>query len=194
MTVDDADVGRLSVAIADFLAAATPADYHALRGLLTEDTPPATLDRERAAARHARHAAPRTLHPGDEPTRVGVAPAGLPGWLLAAKVDAYTRYAAGRAATCVHDPGPSRPQPVAAAAWRSGFVSCLPCVGRHFVLHGAKKYGCDGCGRVDPDEIRAGRVVYGPMVFMFGVCRDCAGDVDMPPSPSPSDPVPGGAP
>lgn len=165
--------GELSVAIADFLATAGPEDLAALRRAHRQ-APAAWRDQAAAAAAEANRLAPHTAVGGQ--LRLNTY-AGTPGWLLIGMTDAYARYGLGEAATCIHYPHPSRPQPVAAAAWRPGFVSCVACIPRHFKLAGRKAFVCDGCGREDVERMRAGRAVYGDMVFMFGVCRDCAPDV-----------------
>ncbi len=164
-------VSKVSIALVDTLTHTTPGELAALRRTL-EQRPGMSAWLDQAAAARADAIAvvpPDRESGGDTPMD------DLPGWLTLSVVEIHTRYALGKSATCPHAPRPARPQPVVAAAWRPGLVVCLPCIGR-LRPAGAEKYRCDSCGRDDPG-IHAGRIVYGPLMFMFGVCGDCSPDL-----------------
>lgn len=102
----------------------------------------------------------------------------LPGWLRLSVVDALARFVEGAATTCIHNPDPSRPQPVLAAAWSPGLVACFLCT-QLFALPGGSVSDrtCDGCGHLC--DTAAGEMVYpgmiqlGPLVFQYGTCAGC---------------------
>jgi len=102
-----------------------------------------------------------------------------PGWVRLSVLDSLVRWFAGTADTCIHNPHPSRPQPVMSAAWKPGLVVC----GRCTRLLGAPPDSeadrtCDACGHVvaglDAGEpIYPFTVVCGLLMHAAGVCGDC---------------------
>ncbi|MFG3300994.1 hypothetical protein [Micromonospora chersina] len=104
---------------------------------------------------------------------------GVPGWLRLGLLDAFTTWVEGRASTCRHNPHPSRPQPVMAAAWRPGLIVCTACVYLTALARGSDAdRTCDGCGRLcagpeHADGIYPGMLQLGPIVYQYGVCGDC---------------------
>ncbi|WFE45009.1 hypothetical protein [Verrucosispora sp. WMMD1129] len=102
-----------------------------------------------------------------------------PGWLRLGLLDAFTAWLTGRASTCFHAPDPARPQPVIAAAWRPGVVTCSACVHLVALPRGsAADRTCDACGHrcAGPehgDGIYPGMVQFGPLIYQYGVCGDC---------------------
>src|SRR5690349_12137455 len=80
------------------------------------------------------------------------------------------------ASTCRHSPDPNAPQPVFAAAWKPGLITCAGCVHLLSLRKGsAADSTCDACGHqcAGPEEgdgIYAAMVQVGPLVFQYGVC------------------------
>lgn len=112
--------------------------------------------------------------------RTGAAtPGQLDGWLRLGVLDTWVGFMANRAATCRHNPHPLRPQPVFAAAWKPGLVTCAACVNLFRLPPGAAAdMTCDACGRIcgggdTGDPIHPSLVQFGPMVFQYGTCPDC---------------------
>lgn len=109
----------------------------------------------------------------------GAAAGDVPGWLRLNVIDAYVGYVSGRADTCRHNPDPSRPEPVLAAAWRPGLISCRGCVFLFATVQGSTMdRTCDGCGRVCAgvdagDPIYPSMVQLGPVIFQYGACAGC---------------------
>ncbi|MFI5495283.1 hypothetical protein [Actinoplanes sp. NPDC051859] len=108
------------------------------------------------------------------------APKDIPGWLRLSVMDAVATYFAGRADTCRHSPSPRAPIPVFAAAWRPGVVSCGACCGYLFAIPSDTDADatCDRCGHrctgvAAGDPICPAMVQFGPLVYQYGVCRDC---------------------
>lgn len=167
----DAMIGQLAVALADYLPNATPDDIRQIHRF-TDAAAPGWLDQIDAARTQTTAIAPETCEWDGDPQGIAASVAAIPAWLRIGAMEALARHIVARSATCIHAPHPSRPQPVAAAAWRPGFVACMACVGRHFHLRGERAYTCDGCGRLG-ENIHAGRIVVGPILFMFGVCPEC---------------------
>lgn len=110
--------------------------------------------------------------------------AAMPLWVRLQLLDTWARWWQGSLTTCQHWPVPQHPQPVAAALWRPGLVSCLPCSSDLLRLAGDEDRTCDGCGRLTRgpevgDGIYPCGVTYGPLLMFWGACRDCR-----PPTPS----------
>ena len=112
------------------------------------------------------------------------APAQLEGWLRLGVIDAWLDYATGRAATCRHNPTARRPQPVLAAAWRPGLITCVGCA-HLFTLprNTDADRTCDCCGRVvagseAEDPMWPSLIQCGPLVFQYGTCTDCKPPTD----------------
>ncbi|AYF31475.1 hypothetical protein CSH63_29320 [Micromonospora tulbaghiae] len=106
-------------------------------------------------------------------------PAAIPGWLRLGVLDTLTTWATGNGRTCAHNPTPDRPQPVLAAAWKPGLVTCLPCVRLFTLPRGSNlERVCDACGHQcteldGGDGIYPAMVQLGPLVYQYGVCARC---------------------
>lgn len=102
----------------------------------------------------------------------------MPPWVRLQLLDTWLTWATGKATTCTHNPVVERPEPVTAALWRPGLVSCVPC-SRHLLrLTGEADRTCDGCGRVVAglelgDGIYPCGVMFGPLLLFWGACGDC---------------------
>ncbi|WP_432051121.1 hypothetical protein [Verrucosispora sp. NA02020] len=102
-----------------------------------------------------------------------------PGWLRLGLLDTFTAWLAGKASTCRHAPDPHRPQPVIAAAWRPGVITCGQCIHLTALPRGSDRdRTCDACGRVcagveHGDGIYPGMVQFGPLIYHYGTCGDC---------------------
>jgi hypothetical protein len=108
-------------------------------------------------------------------------PADVPGWVRLGALTALTEWAAGQAGTCLHSPHPSRPQPVCAAAWKPGLVTCGHCTHLFRLTDRRADATCDGCGHLttgvaNGDGITPNLVSVGPLVWMFGACISCQAD------------------
>src|SRR5690606_34913467 len=103
------------------------------------DVAPETLaavgDRFPAWYRHQARAATTQIHTGLQNAaargtidHTAAMPASQhPGWVRLSVLDSLVRWFAGTADTCIHNPHPSRPQPVMSAAWKPGLVVCGRC-------------------------------------------------------------------
>lgn len=102
-----------------------------------------------------------------------------PGWVRLSVLDSLVRWFAGTADTCLHGPHPSRPQPVASAAWKPGLIVCGHCT--HLLGAPADSpidRTCDACGHIvtgdDAGEpIYPFTVVCGVLMHAAGVCAGC---------------------
>lgn len=105
----------------------------------------------------------------------------VPDWVRLGMYDALLGWFSGSGTTCMHNPMPGRPEPVVAAAYKPGLVTCGSCT-HLLVVRGQADRTCDGCGRVctgtGDDLIRPVIIFVGVLGYMFGVCRDC--DKDLP--------------
>jgi hypothetical protein len=144
-------------------------------------TPPAVRDQADAASSETLSIA-RGLAPliGDGEVRAGY-PVDFPGWLRLLILDAFAQWLTGKADTCRHNPHPSRPQPIVAAAWRPGLVACRLCTHLVHLPRGSDADAtCDLCGHqcagVPDDPIYPSVVQLGPLMFMYGTCSACRPD------------------
>jgi hypothetical protein len=101
----------------------------------------------------------------------------VPGWLRLSLLDALAGFLTGRATTCRHSPDASHPQPIVAAAWKPGLITCRACA-HLFALPPDADHTCDGCGcecaGVDhADPIYSSVVQLGPLLFQYGACSAC---------------------
>ncbi|MEU9516610.1 hypothetical protein [Micromonospora sp. NPDC048169] len=146
-------------------------------------TPAALLDQLDAAANDATRAAIEATALTGGAAVTAAPAAAVPGWLRLGVLDALTRWADGTGSTCRHSPRPDRPEPVLAAAWRPGLVTCCHCthlwrVGREANLT------CDGCGRVcEPESINPAMTQMAGLIFMYGTCADCRPAITPDPGP-----------
>jgi hypothetical protein len=106
----------------------------------------------------------------------------IPGWIRLGAFDAVTAWANGTARTCMCSPSLDRPQPVVAAAWLPGLVTCTRCVHLFHGLSAVEELTCDGCGHVCSetelsDGIHRTAVNCGPLTYVAGVCSRCAADL-----------------
>lgn len=140
--------------------------------------PTALRDQADAAATHA-HAGLNVISEVIGGGVVGLPTAEVPDWLRLGTIDAFVAHCLGTAATCLHNPDPMRPQPVVAAAWKPGYVVCARCIHLLALPRGGKAdRTCDVCGRVCggievDDGIYPSTVQLGPLLYQFGVCREC---------------------
>ena len=110
---------------------------------------------------------------------IPLGPAEHPDWVRLGLISAFMGWILGRSSTCLHNPDPRYPQPIAAAAWKPGLVVCGRCA--HLLAiprNSVKDRTCDGCGRVttgpeNDDGIWPNTIVHGPLVYSLGTCRDC---------------------
>lgn len=102
----------------------------------------------------------------------------MPDWIRLGAIDSIRRHIDGTADTCLHNPSADRPQPVVAAAWKPGLITCVRCIHLFKLTGTAADLVCDGCGRqcegpqVD-DGIYQAVVRLGLLVFHYGTCTDC---------------------
>jgi hypothetical protein len=116
---------------------------------------------------------------------VGVGRGAVPDWMRLGSLDTFLHWVAGEARVCMHAPDPRRPEPVFAAAWKPGLVTCGRCA---FLLKavGDDDRRCDCCGHlcagVDAgDPICTTTVWLGALAYQAGVCGDCHTDFADPP-------------
>jgi hypothetical protein len=165
-----------AIALDEFLTKATDADWAAMR----KAAPAHLLDQHDAAATEALNATMTEMalfHGAKEIT--WARHRDVPEWIRLSVLDTVTRFFAGRADTCMHQPSADHPEPVLAAAWRPGLVTCTDCA-HLFRLAGDADRRCDRCGRVcaglPGDGIHACRVMFGPLVYAYGLCVGCMAD------------------
>ena len=167
----DNDTGRLAVALDDLLLGTTP---EVLAALYETCVPVDVRDQRDAAIRDTDLLA-RALAAMDGNRGHAADHRDIPEWLRLGVLDVLLRWAAGRADTCLHAPDARRGEPVHAAAWRPGLISCTPC--SKFVF--AQPRGsvadrtCDACGHVDADGILCGFIQFSTVIYWYGVCDDC---------------------
>ncbi|MBQ1060048.1 hypothetical protein [Micromonospora sp. C41] len=146
-------------------------------------TPVAMLDQLDAATTHATRAAVEAAALTGGAAVTASPPSAVPGWLRLGLLDALTRWADGTGSTCRHSPRPDRPEPVLAAAWRPGLVTCCQCTHLWRVSREAG-LTCDGCGRVcEPDSIHPAMAQMAGLIFMYGACGDCRPAITPEPGP-----------
>lgn len=150
-------------------------DYDRFIAQVRQATPVALVDQLDAATTHATVVA-TTVAGRAGGYDIGAATAGdLPGWLRLGLLDALTQWADGKASTCRHSPDPDRPEPVLAAAWKPGLITCVRCA-HLWSLGREANLTCDCCGRVCPtdgDGVYPGVTQFGSLLFQYGTCVDC---------------------
>ena len=165
-----------AIALDELLNRLTDADWAAMR----KAAPAHLLDQLDAAATEAMNATLTemvTFHGAKEVT--WARHRDVPEWIRLSVLDTACRFFAGRADTCMHQPVADHPEPVLAAAWRPGLVTCVHC--EHlFRLAGEADRRCDRCGHVcaglPGDGIHACRLMFGPLVYSYGLCAGCKAD------------------
>jgi hypothetical protein len=174
-TPTDADLGRFAVALDDLLRDPRLAEVAAA---VRAVTPIGLRDQLDAAAdEQHRHLQAETAALNGEMHYT--LPEDTPMWITLGAVGAFVEWAAGRGSTCMHNPQPSRPQPVVAAAWRSGLVTCTRCVHLFNLPRGSDAdRRCDGCGHLTTglehdDGITPARLGTPLLTYMAGVCVTC---------------------
>lgn len=158
----------------ELLAAMTPQDAAALRTTVPVDL---RDQLDAASAEISRSVALVGAHLGAEP--IGLpAWAALPAWLRLSISDTLISFAAGTGSTCMHGPHLGRAEPLYAAIWKPGLVTCVSCSHLLALGSGPAAHTCDGCGRVCPatheDGVRLVALAVGPVLFVTGTCSDCA--------------------
>jgi hypothetical protein len=109
-------------------------------------------------------------------------PAQVPDWLRLSTLDALAGWLTGAASTCRHSPDPGLPQPVFAAAWRPGLITCAACMHLLTLRSGSVADStCDACGHHctgpdDGDGVYPAMTQIGALVFQYGVCEGCRRD------------------
>ncbi len=156
----------------EMLAALTPEVAAALRTTIPVDV----RDQVDAASAEISQSVGRLgAHLGAEP--IGLpAWAALPAWLRLDVTSTLVSFAAGTGSTCMHAPHLGRAEPLHAAVWKPGLVTCMSC--SHLLeVHGPAAHTCDACGRVCPptheDGVRLVALAVGPVLFVTGCCSDC---------------------
>jgi hypothetical protein len=134
---------------------------------LRELRPVGLRDQFAAAARHVQAGVDTVIASGVGGMNGRHMPArDTPGWLRLGVLTALSTWFADTASTCVHSPHPSRPQPVAAAAWKPGQIVCGRCTHLLRLANTDADRTCDGCGHLTAgpahdDGIWPGVVVLG---------------------------------
>ncbi len=152
--------------------------YAELAHAVTQTIPVGELDQHQAANRHADEVLTLIAdHVGG--TRQAFPTEAVPEWVRLGLLQTWAAYCMGTVDTCLHSPVANRPQPVMAAAWRPGLVTCLRCVGLLAVRDGTvAALTCDGCGHVcggvdAGDPIFPNTLVFASLVYKFGTCGGC---------------------
>ncbi|WP_433465802.1 hypothetical protein [Spirillospora sp. CA-128828] len=168
------DHGRAVLALDDILCDLTPETLTAVG----DRFPAWYRDQAQAAATQIRTglqnaaARGRVDHAEDMPAREH------PGWIRLSVLDTLVRWFAGTADTCLHNPHPSRPQPVASAAWKPGLIVCGHCTRLLGIgTDSEADRTCDACGHIvagdDTDPIYPFTVACGVLIHAAGVCANC---------------------
>ncbi|WP_165938571.1 hypothetical protein [Parafrankia sp. BMG5.11] len=175
-TPTPAGIGPAAVALSDFLTTITPADLAAMRGHL-DALVPGFLDQADAAAAEVEGQMQQRAAGAGALFRRATADE-VPEWVRVGAAEALLMFCTGSAVTCRHSPDPARPEPVFAAAWRPGVISCAACCGYLFRLSGDRDRTCDQCGRIERERgIYPCQTALGLVSFRFGLCHDCRPDI-----------------
>jgi hypothetical protein len=98
-----------------------------------------------------------------------------PEWARLGLLRSQLRWVQGESRLCSHKPQATRPQPVAAFAWKPNFVACARCSHRATPQAGSvEHYTCDACGKVGEDMVTDSALFLGPFMYTFGCCDTCA--------------------
>lgn len=164
---------RLGAALADYLHHADESDLAQLRAVSLAGLSPGQRDQIEAAEREGHDLVTRVGallgHRGGE-----VALAAVPFAVFAPLLETLSAWTGGRAQTCLHNPVAAHPQPVYAAAWRPGLVTCAGCQHLfHLASRSDAAHRCDLCGVVDRGGMTAHGVQYGVITFWVGTCTGC---------------------
>ena len=141
--------------------------------------PTAELDQLDAATRHVHLGLMATVVEGRAASIVALPPGEHSAWARLGALTALATWLAGQGSTCIHDPQPSHPQPILAAAWRPGLVVCASCT--HLLKlprNSEADRRCDGCGHLcagveEGDPIYRANLALGPLQYLSGACIDC---------------------
>lgn len=139
--------------------------------------PTALVDQLDAADRDAQWISHLVTEHAGNFARGGGTARDFPAWLRLGLLDTIVQWADGKASTCRHSPSPQRPEPVLAAAWKPGVVSCVLCAHLWATSRAANRT-CDSCGRLcagpeHGDGIYPGMVQSGALIYQYGTCADC---------------------
>lgn len=163
-----------ALALDQYLSQLTPGDRAAMRKAL----PVALLDQTEAANADVDN----LVHMVGRSMKSSVADLDytqVPEWVRLSVTDTLVGFMTGTVATCMHNPNPNHPQPVFAAAWKPGLITCSACL-HLFRLVGAADRTCDRCGCVRTgkpgDGVHACTLTFGQLVFSYGLCPDCLKD------------------
>lgn len=101
-----------------------------------------------------------------------------PAWVRLGALHTITAWWAGKNRSCLHDPHPMRPQPVASAAWTPGLIVCGHCAHLIRIPDGSPRdRTCDGCGHIAAgtanDPIHPFVVIVGVLTYSVGACNTC---------------------
>lgn len=166
----------------ELLAAMTPEVAAALRTTVPVDLRDQV---DAASAEICRAVGLLGAHLGAEPTGLP-AWTTLPGWLRLSVTSTLVGFAAGTGSTCMHGPHLGRAEPLHAAIWKPGLVTCMSCSHLLALGRGPAAHTCDGCGRVCPptheDGVRLVALAVGPVLFVTGCCSDCVPLADATPA------------
>lgn len=174
-------VGRVALWL-DEMMAEHPQEFDAIARAFNAELGVAVNDQGHAAQRDARRLLELMGREMRDVLRTDVRHGDVEEWVRLPMVETYVAWVAGEAEVCQHLADARGPQPAVAAAWMPGKVVCPrpACVLRLSLPHGSEgDRTCDRCGRVvaglaHDDGIFPSRIVYGPLVYMWGACRDCA--------------------
>jgi len=163
-----------AVALDKYLSRLTPGDRAAARKAL----PVALLDQTEAAHADVDNLV-RMVGRSMESSVADLDYTQVPEWVRLSVTDTLVSFMTGTVATCMHNPNPNHPQPVFAAAWKPGLITCAACL-HLFKVVGAADRTCDRCGVVragTPGEgVHSCTLTFGQLVFFYGLCPDCLKD------------------
>jgi hypothetical protein len=171
-------VGRTALALDDLI---TRPDAVRLLDELRALNPVDFQDQVDAAAEQVAVGMRRVVERGIMQGFSELIPADAPEWVRIGALTSLADWAAGEARTCLHAPHPSRPQPVAAAAWKPGLITCGHCTHLFRLTDRRADRTCDGCGHVttgvaNGDGITPNIVSMSCLTWMFGCCTACQGE------------------
>jgi hypothetical protein len=99
-----------------------------------------------------------------------------PDWVRLGMLATLATWIKGTGSTCIHNPKPTRPQPVLSAAWKPGLVVCAHCTPLLRLPRGSiQDRTCDGCGTVITDGARlySSIAALGMFAYHIGACEPC---------------------
>lgn len=99
-----------------------------------------------------------------------------PAWVRLGAMTALTKWGLREETRlCSHQPHHMRPEPVFAAAFTPGSVTCKRCVG--LLFDGADRHLCNGCGTRREQECYIGTLQIAALTWLFHLCAECHADL-----------------